>query len=262
MLSYKVLKKIILKISLAFCSLIFLSSPSFAQGFAKILVIGNFKSGKTQMCRVLRGLEYNETLPDSAHEKCETFSIPEIDVTVNLWDTIALDLGYSRVITLAKDANVVFILQDSEKEVTEEILKNFENLYGGLKSKIAPDCELIPVCTKSDLKSGNMIRFTQNYQKLKDLFEVMGYDAAFAISSKTGGGVRQILDYLKVILPKMNLQKEIHETEPEEDAVLFERVDGLKSLTGAAPKESGGSGEKSEKKEDTAWYKKFKKMKV
>lgn len=228
----------------------FSNIKTYAIGTAKILVVGNFLCGKTQMCRVICGYPYDEHTDASALEKCTTFNISGVPNPINLWDTVALDLEYSRVMELAKGAHIVFVLHDTEKKVTPESFKYIEKLYSDLISKVSPGCRIAAVCTKADTKAENILNFVKSYRQLKDIFESLGCGETFVISSKKGEGFDEIREYIKRTLSEMVLPDTGEEQLLVEDSALSKRIKTLRNFRRGTEKPKGESEEV-----DKNWYK-------
>ncbi len=79
----------------------------------KLIILGNGRVGKTQLCRRLQGLPYDDTLPSTHGIVVESFDLPRDDrpdfARVHIWDFGGQDI-YHGTHALFLRANAVFVL--------------------------------------------------------------------------------------------------------------------------------------------------------
>ena len=138
----------------------------------RVLLVGPVACGKTTLCQRFNGLE-------QSYHKTQT-----IQVTGTTIDTPGEYMEHRSLLRnlmlLATDAEKVFLLIDPTREqfmYSPGLATGFPVPVAGLVSKV-------------DMADQDQI------QKARELLEITGADPIFEISSVTGEGMEELLDYL------------------------------------------------------------------
>lgn len=214
---FKFFKKSLTKVFSVVFAVMFFSSGVFADGFAKVLLLGNYRGGKTQIWRRLVGKPYDDGLRDSDKAVYKILNLKndttgERIATVKFWDSPGADRYYEKVVEMARGAHIVFVVHDTEQDIdSTKGARNrdyFDKLYADLRKKIAPKAKIAFVASKTDSQGfGSIIRYSENIDMLKKVSSTTNSDL-FITSARTGQGIDEIMAYIKTNLAEMNLPEE------------------------------------------------------
>ena len=226
---------------------------AFADGFGNVMLIGNFKGGKTQIFNVCVGSQFEEEIRyiGSTHAVHKILNLKADDTglpiaTIRLYDTPGADQYYDEVVEMARVCHVVVIVHDLMQETNKiEGEKNkayFNRLYRDLSSRMPDGGKIVFVGSKMDRQAENITNYSENRRMLKDVAEATD-SRLILTSAKTGKGIEELIDFIKASFSTMR----IPERDTENRYNVFQLIPDPR-LTGEI--ESA----KKELEKNNAWY--------
>ena len=191
---------------------------------AKIILIGDYGVGKTNLRRKLLGVQFQDIYNKTIGVEISHLDISKEDIhfTLSIWD-LAGDIDFLRIRSsyFSNSSAMIFVF-DTTKVINEETTKLW---IKDIKENIAQKTALTLVINKIDLE--NRVLTPESLSGIKQElldFEMISDVLIFETSAKTGDGVSNILDWivstlLKDVRQEMILKEE--RTNPSNYAYAF-----------------------------------------
>jgi GTPase SAR1 family protein len=163
------LKKIMVFIFSIFMMLNF--SALVMADFARVLIIGDYRGGKTQIWNRIHDLGYNAD--ELRNEDFQGFLLQignNHGDSIRVWDTPGMGKYRSDVInSLNQNTNFIFIVHDlSQKYVEDSTAGYIDGMYREIHER-APNANIVFIGSKSDLRFQNLSNYSKNLKMLEEL---------------------------------------------------------------------------------------------
>ena len=189
---------------------------TFADGFGNVMLIGNWSGGKTQIFNVCVGGQFDidgQDVGPTRFAKHKILNLKADDTglpiaTIRLYDTPGAHVYYDAVVEMARVCQVVVIvhdlMQETNKTEGEKNRNYFNKLYRDLRYRVPEGSKIVFVGSKMDIQAENIINYSENRRMLKDVAETTDSRLIFT-SAKTGEGIEELIDFIKVSLSTMKI---------------------------------------------------------
>ena len=167
--------------------------------FVKVVLVGDYASGKTSIWRRMLGEGF-----DTESQKSDSLTFRDIIRTdgedvlcITLWDTAGLDKYYDEVVDFAKDANFVFILHDLYKRRDAEVEVYLSKIYRDVHERMAPGGKVVLVGSKYDLRHRDIVNSSKQAELLKNVAEHIPCPFVYtSAKSNDDLGIQELLNYI------------------------------------------------------------------
>lgn len=187
----------------AFAMILCLNINTFADGadyYARVILVGNYRCGKTALFNRMFSQDFDEETPVS-----DRMIRREIKKTVNgktiqfnVWDTAGAREFYDEVVAFTKDANFVFIVHDTSSVFDSENEEYLNKLYRDIYGKIKSDGKIVIVGSKWDLRHNNITNASKQQRLLEGVAKSIPCACVFVSAKESGdSGIRNLLNYLE-----------------------------------------------------------------
>lgn len=243
---------------------------TFADGFGNVMLIGNFKGGKTQIFNVCVGDKFDESriyapslvaIHRILNLKADDTGLPI--ATIRLYDTPGTDQYYDEVVEMARVCQVVVIVHDLMQETNKiEGEKNkayFNRLYRDLSSRMPDGGKIVFVGSKMDRQAENITNYSENRRMLKDVAEATD-SRLILTSAKTGKGIEELIDFIKASfstmrIPERDTENRYNMYQLIPDPTLTSKIKMLEEAQQRLAREKAEiESAKKELEKNNAWY--------
>ena len=175
------------------CSVVFAENK-----FVKVVLVGDYRSGKTCIWKRMLGEGFNA---DEVQSDTLTFrDIMRTDgsdiLCLTLWDTAGLDKYYYEVVDFTRDANFVFIVHDLYKRRDGGVETYLSRIYRDIHEK-APRAKIVLVGSKYDLRHRDVVNTAKQAELVKMVAEHIPCDYIYTSSSQDDDpGITRLLNYV------------------------------------------------------------------
>ncbi len=185
---------------------IFAGDPDF---YARVVLVGNYHSGKTALFNRMFNSDFEDNTP--ASDKMVRRDIQKIidgkTIQFNIWDTAGAKDYYDEVVAFTKDANFVFIVHDTSSQHDSKNEEYLSRLYKDVHDRIKSDGKIVLVGSKWDLRHNDITNASSQRTLLESVAKSSPCACVFASAKKSGdSGIRDLRNFLETA-GKMNLSK-------------------------------------------------------
>lgn len=167
----KYLKFYLCIIAALFGMMFFADNTYAVNKYARVILVGDLKSGKTSLWKSFFNLPYDphEDSSDTMMRRDYNVTVGSDNIQFNIWDTAGMAKYYDEVVAFTRDANFVFIVHDLSARYDPRSEAYLTKLYRDVHSQIKADGAVILVGTKNDKRHDAIVNAAKQRQLLENV---------------------------------------------------------------------------------------------